>query len=255
MHIIKSEISASFSRAAKQYDSAAILQNIVGKNLLQHIKKLPIFPDKIIDIGSGTGILTQKIKKQFPTSCLLAIDIAHGMLKFSDKIYFICSDADSLPIKSQSIDLVFSNFMLQWSPNLSQTLEEVNRIIIQNGYFIFSTLGRGTLKEWQYCWESSDSYPHVHEFNDSNTMEKNLKSAGFSPVFLKTDYYQLKFKSLRESLDHTRKIGAGNLHSKRQRGLMGKNKFRHFIAEYKKFRDIHGNFPVTYEVITVICKK
>ena len=250
----KSDIAASFGRSAKNYDSAALLQKSVGEKLLSHLNNFSIYPETILDLGSGTGYLTKKISRRFPDAHILSLDLSYEMLKFSSNRYPICADADALPLKSHSVDLIFSNLMLQWSQNLSQTFDEIKRIINPSGYFMFTTLGSETLREWRSAWKTVDEYPHVHEFHNKNTIERKLKSSGFSPVFLETSYSQLKFSSLQESMNHTRQIGAYNLNDSRHRGLMGKNKFRQFISVYENFRDIEGHFPVTYEVITCIAK-
>lgn len=248
----KSEISAAFSRSAADYNNTALLQKHTGEKLFSFLSDLSIYPNNILDLGSGTGYLTKKINQKFPNSPIFSLDIAYEMLKFSSHPYSICADAENLPLKSNSISLVFSNLMLQWIPNLSQTFEEIKRIMKSDGYFIFTTLGSSTLKEWRTAWETVDEFPHVHNFSSKNTLEKKLSN--FSIVFLETNDYKLTFSSLHEAMDHTRKIGASNLHIQRQRGLMGKRKWRQFISAYKTFRLKNGNFPVTYEVITCILK-
>ena len=59
----------------------------------------------------------------------------------------IVADARHLPLSAGSIDLVFSNLMLQWCNEPDQVFAEAGRVLRPNGLFIFTTLGPDTLKE------------------------------------------------------------------------------------------------------------
>ena len=53
----------------------------------------------------------------------------------------VCADAQRLPLRSASVDLVFSSLMLQWCQPLDAAFAEVRRVLKPSGFFAFSTLG------------------------------------------------------------------------------------------------------------------
>ncbi|NIQ10369.1 MAG: malonyl-[acyl-carrier protein] O-methyltransferase BioC, partial [Gammaproteobacteria bacterium] len=46
---------ASFDRAAESYDQAAILQREVADRILERLDYIRLKPQRILDVGSGTG--------------------------------------------------------------------------------------------------------------------------------------------------------------------------------------------------------
>ena len=49
------EVGASFDRAARDYDAAAFLQKEVGERLLERLELTTLAPERVLDIGCGTG--------------------------------------------------------------------------------------------------------------------------------------------------------------------------------------------------------
>ncbi len=90
------------------------------------------------------------------------IDISKEQLKYAKKlaeknkvdVKFIKKDIQTLRgIKSNSYDIVFSAYALQYIPNLLKCFKEVNRVLKKNGLFVFSfdhpfysTIDKKTLK-------------------------------------------------------------------------------------------------------------
>jgi len=63
------------------------------------------------------------------------------------------------------------------------------------------------------------------------------------------DVITLTYQTMIGLMRDLKGIGAHNIDSERQKGLMGKNKFNALKAEYEKFRNREGVLPATYEVI------
>ena len=122
------QIANRFNKAAKTYDTAAVLQQQVGKALLDRLKGIRCQPQAILDLGCGTGYFAAFLKKLYPTAKLIGLDKSIGMLKeaqlkenkyqLSD-IYWIGGYAENLPFNDHSFELVYSNLMLHWSNDFS----------------------------------------------------------------------------------------------------------------------------------------
>ncbi|EKE01232.1 MAG: hypothetical protein ACD_21C00189G0014 [uncultured bacterium] len=254
----KAKIAQSFGKAASVYDEVAILQQEVGVNLYDLLKSTNIQPAKILDVGSGTGKMTLELAHLFPDAAVLGVDIADSMVRFArtnfkqtDNLDFICADADFLPLANNSIDLIVSNLMLQWSANCKATLSEWWRVMKSGGVFFFSTLGPGSLHELRTAWQKVDSDSHVNFFVDQHTLKRCLVNAQFKNIQVKMVNHSRFFNSLHELMTDLKILGAHNLQHKRKPGLLGKRKFMLLQEAYEKFRCENGKLCVTYEVYYV----
>jgi len=74
----KKQIERSFSQKAITYDRDAALQKKSAKKLAHFLPKEE--PKNILEIGCGTGFLTQEIQKKYPNANILGIDISKDMI-------------------------------------------------------------------------------------------------------------------------------------------------------------------------------
>ena len=56
----------------------------------------------------------------------------------------------------------------------------------------------------------------------------------------------LEYDTLRELMAELKRLGAHNVN--RDRGMMGKQALRRFIAAYESYRQANGLLPATYQV-------
>src|SRR5690625_445353 len=71
----------AFERAATSYDSAAVLQQEVGRRLLERLDAIRLQPGVILDVGSGTGDMAAALLKRYPKAQVLALDVSPAMLR------------------------------------------------------------------------------------------------------------------------------------------------------------------------------
>lgn len=130
-----------------QYSKLNALFNLIPKNWSP-------FQKIILDFGGGTGLLNQylsdillkKIKKVNSINKLriINLDISIQMLKKSYKSIEnpinICADGENIPIRSKSIESVFSLTSLQNLTDLSKGLKEIKRILDKSGQIFFTFL-------------------------------------------------------------------------------------------------------------------
>ena len=60
------KIALRFNKAAKTYDQVAVLQQQVGKALLERLQGIRCQPQTILDLGCGTGYIESFLKKPIP---------------------------------------------------------------------------------------------------------------------------------------------------------------------------------------------
>lgn len=256
MNLQKELIAESFSQAAETYDEFAFLQQEVASRVFERLAYMRIKPEFILDVGCGTGACSRQLRDLFPKSKVTGIDIAEGMIKVAKKsqklfkkINYQIADADLLPFTDNHFDLVFSSLSVQWMPDLKKTFNELHRVLKPGGLLIFSTLGPDTLMELRQSWSQVDQGVHVNEFIDMHIIGDLVFNASFENTVMDRDVITLTYETMLGLMRDLKAIGAHNIDSERQKGLMGKNKFSALKAEYEKFRTDEGVLPATYEVI------
>lgn len=257
--IDKTQLRRSFEKAADTYDAAAVLQKEVCQRLAEKLDYINFTPQRILDIGAGTGTASYALQKVFPSAEIVALDIAMPMLKIArqrnglmsrlrKKMRFVNADTELLPFQDKSFDLVFSNLTLQWVNNLQQVLAEFRRVLRSNGMILFSTFGPDTLKELRASWQSVDQFSHVNDFLDMHDIGDAMMYARLAEPVMDTEYLTLTYQDVFALMKDLKDIGAHNVTDRRQRGLTGKNHFKQFQQAYEQFR-VDGVLPATYEVV------
>ena len=133
-----------FDRAASGYEALAQLQQQSAERLAEAVlqqlalqKAAP--PQRILDLGCGTGWLLRHLQRQWPdeqSPSLFALDLSEGMLQASGTESGplpVCADASLLPFANASIDLLLSNFALHWCDDPAQVLAEIHRVSTSKG--------------------------------------------------------------------------------------------------------------------------
>ncbi len=250
------EVGASFDRAARDYDAAAFLQKEVGERLLERLELTTLAPERVLDIGCGTGRPTRLLMDRYPQAQVVGADLAPAMLRMAAKkqpwfgkaARFVCAEASKLPFADTSCDLLYASLLLQWCEDLDATLLEWRRLLRPHGLLLFSTLGPDTLKELRAAWSAVDEYNHVNRFLDMHDVGDALIRAGFVEPVMDVEHMTLTYEDAPALMRDLKRIGAHNLTAGRRRGLMGPRRLAAFTAAYEKFRR-EGRLPATYEVV------
>ena len=250
------QVRNSFSQAAATYDQAAVLQRQVRDELLSRLDVLRMQPDAVLDLGAGTGQGTIALKRRYPGSRVVAMDLASGMLQQARKRQTllrrfdrVVADAAALPVGDATFDMIFSSLMLQWCNDPDRVLRECRRALRPGGVLHFTTLGPDTLVELRRSWQAADpSHAHVNRFIDMHDLGDALTRAGFAEPVLDVERYTLTYDDARQLMRDLKDIGAHNVTAGRSRGLTGKATLARMLAAYEGFRR-DGKLPATYEVV------
>jgi len=221
----KTAIKKSFNRSATSYNQSAILQHEVLDRLSDRLDYINLNPSLILDIGCGTGKGLKKLSKHYTKAKIIGFDLALNMLKqskseygFFSKARLINGDMENLPIKDQSVDLIFSNLAIQWVNDLEQTLKEFKRIGKKQGLLMFTTFGPNTLWELNESWYQIDKNPHVHQFIDMHDIGDLLMRSGFAEPVMDSETITMQYPTFKEVLTDLKEIGANNADKQRSRG-------------------------------------
>jgi malonyl-CoA O-methyltransferase len=248
-------LARSFDRAGAGYDAAAQLQQQVRAELLERLRYFALEPQCILDLGAGTCQASVALRRRFAHARVIALDIAPGMLKASPRPGWprrrferVCADACALPLASHSVELVYSNLMLQWCDRPDVVFRELARVLRPGGVFVFSSFGPDTLGELRLAWESVDHGVHVSQFPDMPQLGDALMHAGLIEPVMDVEQHRLLYPDVRALMQALKRIGARNAASQRFRGLTGRARLQRMIGAYELRRTAAG-LPATFEVI------
>ena len=277
----RQHIKKHFSHAAPSYDDAAILQKTVAERVDERLELTTIETQTILDLGAGTGLLTEKVIARYPKAQIFAVDLSVSMLKQAEPRFktvrfpqlgksfnqwlqnckltkpfvsksaatAINADVYQLPFADSSVDLIVSNLMLQWCDDLDAVFAEFRRVLRPEGLLMFTTFGPDTLKELRQAWRVADTeQEHVNQFIDMHDIGDALIRSGFGQPVMDMELFTLTYDKPIGVLKDLKAIGATNANLNRKQGLMGKTRFQTMLEAYETLRK-EGKIPATYEVV------
>lgn len=251
----RARVRAAFERASAAYESAARLQAEVGAELLTRLDAFHFAPRVVLDLGAGTGRHSRELKRRYPRALIVTLDLSEGMLRQARRhsrpwrtLARVCADAPRLPLTTASVDLVFSNLMLQWCTPPDAVLAEVRRVLRPEGFFAFSTFGPATLEELRSAWAHADGLSHVNAFPDVHDLGEALVRAGLAEPVLDVDRHELYYPDVLTLMRELKTLGAHNATAGRPRTLLARAHLERVRAGYEPFRR-GPTLPATYEVI------
>ena len=110
-------------------------------------------PSMVVDLGCGTGQLTQRLIRGFPDANIVGVDLSDGMLTEAavrlrqvggDDQPLVRADALQLPFAPSSIDLVVCTESFHWYPDQAAALAELARVLNPGGRLLIASIATVT---------------------------------------------------------------------------------------------------------------
>jgi malonyl-CoA O-methyltransferase len=245
---LQNKVSHNFNRFAKTYDEFAVVQKEIAKRLFNRLEIINSklqnnLEHNILELGSGTGILSKLLLNKYQAKQIIATDFANQSLTLNPLPNKICLDSHELPVKENSFEIVISNLMMQWC-DIEQITKEASKVLKNDGLFLFSTFGPQTLIELGESWSKVDNNQHISTFMDMHDIGDKMLGLGFKNVVVESEIITLTYEKVMDLLIDLKNIGAQNINSKN----ISKSNLSQMIKNYEKFRT-SGKLPATYEVI------
>jgi ubiquinone/menaquinone biosynthesis C-methylase UbiE len=159
--------------------------HLVRRRLRRHLAELCQFPDRILDIGGGTG----KLQGLTPSGCrYFCLDIERPKLiryvQVNQSPNPLLADATQMPVRTASIDLIVWVFIAHHLSDemLKAALDETGRVLKDDGHILFLDPVFSS-RRWpgRLLWKlDRGSYPRT---------EENLRSV-FNSCFHMEEWHQ-----------------------------------------------------------------
>ncbi len=260
--IDKNRVKRSFGRQADEYDRHADVQKRVITRFPEILLPVETVPERILDLGTGTGMLLGRLSGMFPDARLFGIDLAPEMTLVAGrnapggrKADFLAADAELLPFADGAFDLVVSTSTFQWLDKLDLAFVEAFRVLERGGTFCFAMFGGSTLFELKHSYRgalASSGRPgedRTHRFHSAREVEASLSRAGFAGCRVLSEKYLEFHENVPTLLRSLKNIGAGSAARVPLRGLAGRRVIQGMIDAYVRMYRRDAGIPATYEVI------
>ena len=256
------QVRRNFARAAAGYEAAALLPREIGGRMLERLDYVKIAPQRVLDLGCGTGASLAALGERYPRAQLVGADFSEPMLRAGlaprtrlrwlmpflrgAKSALVAADAAALPFAAGSQGLVWSNLLLHWLADPQPALREMHRVLEVGGLLMFSTLGPETLKELRACFPGGAArslrFIDLHDYGDM------LVECGFADPVMDAERLTVTYPSFDALVDELRRSGASNGLFDRPRGLTGRATWAAVRANYEALRQ-EDRLPVTVEIV------
>lgn len=235
-----------FDQAAKTYLKHNKMQ-LMAADILDDL--LPNKGELALDLGAGPGASLKKLAARY--SRVIGCDLSIAMAKLATNM--VVADANKLPFKKNSFDLVYSNLMLQWITDLSNVAQQIHKITKYNGEVIASTLGPSSLHEARQALASINRPNNINDFTDMHTVGDTFFNCGWQEVYIGNEIIEVEYASAAEVFYSLKNIGANTmLNPNASRTTISPRTWQKCLNNYPK-RD--GKYFATYEIVTIRAKK
>lgn len=290
-NVNKQLVKRRFERHAKEYDGYAEVQRVMAKKLTDRIchsvrNAFRISrPVRILDIGCGTGMLSECLARAFPGAELTLVDLSPRMLDQActklrragvslGKGNVIAADAevlfhdwDQAQQDKPAFDIIASSAAFQWFNYPKDTIHRLSRLLTAGGLLAFATFLPGTVGELHDSFQYAEaalglpSEPHGQSYPSKEDWIAWLSDGrgNDDEIDWESQSYRYTFPNVEGALAQVRRVGAGNAVNVRHdartnsatmnQGTTRRALFQTMLRTYERtFRQDDGLIPLTYEV-------
>ena len=250
----KEIIQNRFAGNFESYNRLAIVQRQVAARLgclIQKTKKQDF--NRILEIGCGTGFLTQEILSNYSVKEYVLNDLADsafnevqkytGNLNYGD-FNFISGDAEETIFPDQ-LDAVFSASSIQWFQNIERFLKKMHALLNKNGIIAISTFGKNNFKEIKTTLNVGLKYKSLSELC-------NLISPDYTIIHAEEWTQEESFQGPHEVLKHMKLTGVNGV----SKNPFTKGTLQQFDEKYRNlYSDKDKCVLLSFHPIIIIAKK
>ena len=202
----KSLVKKRFRRGLSTYSEAAAVQRLMARRLTGMIRARRRQFVSVLEIGAGTGLLTDLFDRSFRWERRIVNDLVPDCERYHAQrrdTVFVPGDAEKLNLDAGSFGLICSNAVFQWLADLSSFLKKLHRASAPDGLLAFSTFGPDNLAELSAL---TGRGLHYHARIE---LEKLLAGAGYDLLESAEEIQVRQFSDPLDILKQMRRTGVG----------------------------------------------
>lgn len=111
---------------------------------------------RVLDVGSGPGLLAMTLAERYPDAEITGIDYSPGQVRAANRLLAGCpfgncafevGNAVDLPFADDSFEVVVSTFSISCWPDMRKGLEEIRRVLVGGGEAFIIDVDSGSTQE------------------------------------------------------------------------------------------------------------
>jgi malonyl-CoA O-methyltransferase len=212
----KLKVAQSFGQAAAIYHTQASLQQDCATKLLQILDLWEVPAGKILELGCGTGFLTQGLCDRFPDHPLQVTDLSTDMLDFCQTHLQIADDRapvsfqqmDGEKIDQETYGLIIASFVIQWFKRPVETLQLWLERLQPDGVLCLAFPTYHSFPEWRQMCESLQIPFTANALPDPQALVKALSKFS-QDSYLQKDFFYTSHQDAGDFFRGLKSIGAG----------------------------------------------
>lgn len=249
--IDKTVVACRFRKSADTYDKQAVVQKWIANRLFALILDYTDeTPERILEIGCGTGFLTRSLKQQWEDKQLFINDLVESICIKTASACRIPA-AHCLPGDIETLDLpvlydlIVSSSAFQWLTCPEQTYCRIANRLQPGKLLAFSSFGEDNFHELKSLTGNSLPYLSMHK-------QAELLAPYFDILYMEESRHALHFDDPLEVLQHIRQTGVNAVTVSQ---VWTKEKLKEFSRQYQEQFYLDGKYPLTYHPYYFIGRK
>lgn len=213
--------------------------------------------ERAVDLASPTDAVRRRLRGTDLVSTIIAVmDPASADVPARDDDLKVVADAEALPLREASLDLVVSALALQFVNDLPGTFVQVRRALKPDGLFLAALIGGDSLIELRQAFAAAEAElehgasPHVAPFADVRAIGMLLQRAGFALPVTDVERLSVRYQSPFALMQDLRRMGAANALAERRRTPVRRSTMLRMAEIYaERFCDPDGRVRATFDIV------
>ena len=243
-------------RAALFPAETRFLHRAVQERLIDRLNDVRHRFARVLDLGVGDGGLATLLAETGQTPEIVSFDPAWRFARQHPA--GVVGEAEALPFRAASFDLVVSALGLHWTNDLPGALLQLRHILKPDGLLLATLYGGRTLWELQEVLMQAElevaggAAPRVSPFADVPDCGGLLQRAGLALPVVDSETLTVTYPHLFALMQDLRAMGETNAQAARQRGGTRRALFLRAAELYReRFGDADGRIPATFQLINL----
>lgn len=258
VNTLNKQVAENFGRSVSDYHKQAEVQKEVADRLIASLEPwrdiLP--PGPILEVGCGTGFVTQGLVDLYPKREKIITDLSEQMVDFckerfksAENISFHSLNAEELEADESTYAMTVCGFAAQWFKDPALTLGRMIEATQPGGLLLASFPGNESFPEWKkHCRDLGIPFTG----NALPDTEEMVVKMSTGPV--QVDYYEdtitQSFPSAADFFRHLKTIGAATHKSGRS---LNASEMKMLINHWNSQGE--GNITVSYHAVFLAVKR